>query len=122
MSVISDSKYIISGVIIVFFTIFLIIIFVNQLKYPVQNTQSYILDKCKINSIIFKTVEFDCWQYGFVTVIEIPCVQVIVNTKNLNDIFLYRNYLEKDFTKTNNFNVRLVTRMFPRILNKTINF
>lgn len=106
MSVISSSKYIISGIIIVFFTIFLLIVLTNQLRYSVEKTKSFILDKCKINSIIFTTVLYECWQDGFVTIIEMPCVQTIVKTTHLSDLIFYRNFIEKDFLNTNNLNVK----------------
>lgn len=112
MSTISDSKYILNGAIILTFSIFLLIVFVNHLKLPIERTQEYTLDTCKINSVIFTSVPFDCWQSGYVSIVEIPCVQIAVNTSKSTDLFFYRNYFEKEFLKTNNLNVRPVTNNF----------
>lgn len=105
MSTISDSKYILNGFIILVMSTFVLIVFVNHLRFPVENTQQYILDTCKIYSISFTTASFDCWQSGSVSIAQIPCVQIFVNTTKLTGLFFYRNYFEKEFLISNNLNV-----------------
>ncbi|CAF1003937.1 unnamed protein product [Brachionus calyciflorus] len=102
ISTVSYSKYILTGSLMLIMCIFLMIIYVNSLKSLVDNASNYSKDSCTVNNITQTKTFFDCWVSGAVTVVEIPCLKILVNTSNASNVFFYRNVNDKMFMQTNN--------------------
>lgn len=98
--VISFAKYIIAGLLIIALCSFLMAIYVNYFSNAIDNTNSYTPDKCIITYINLTQVDYDCWSdSATVSVVQIPCILVLVNTTVKTDLIFYRNIEEKKMNK-----------------------
>ena len=104
-SAVSYSRYIIFGFTMLILCILLIILYVKNLREQVENTKKYDKDICEVESIEQVRVLFDCWDGGSVSIVEIPCLKVFVNTTNYSSIFFYRTIQERKLSSSNNIEV-----------------
>lgn len=89
-------KYIYVGFLLLIFSIIVLLIFIQKWSWPVQEISLYNSeDFCFFSSVEFKRVQFGCWAGEYVTLVDMPCVSLHVNTPKHKGIVFYRNVVEK---------------------------
>jgi hypothetical protein len=102
---ISYGKYVIKGSIICILCVFLLIVYTSSFRDQIGDP-AYYKDVCNITNITQYNVKFNCLSdVGLVTIVELPCVLIMVNTENFTNVRFYRNIQEKQFVLKNNLNV-----------------
>ena len=118
---ISHEKYFAAGLFIIILCAFLTVIFNNYFKNPIDHTKSYTLDQCMVSSINQSKVPYNCWYQQIIYQVDLPCVQVLVDTSFGGGILMYRNYGEKAFVKNSGYReVLLFTDCFIIFLDYTL--
>lgn len=92
---ISNSKYIFVGLMMVILCTFVMVILIYYLQNQVTLTKEYKADTCKLSSIQQTTVSVDCWIDDTVTIVDMPCLIVRVNTSTHSNVLFFRSIGEK---------------------------
>jgi hypothetical protein len=84
----------------------LIALYSFSFRDSINATINYKKDVCIIQNIDLIKVDVDCLNpNGNIYIVSMPCVLILVNTKNYNNIKYYRNYEEKTWILENDVNV-----------------
>ncbi len=91
------TSYIQGGCLMLIFCLILLCGFVLEFERPVQETHAYHKDICLMARKQMLKIKFNCWNKDSVHTRDMPCVKVLVHTKNYRNIIFYRNIDEKLF-------------------------
>lgn len=73
----------------------------------ISATGKYIENTCKIKTIEIVDVDINCENTeGYISVVKMPCILAIVDSKNYTDIKFYRSYEERLWILEQRVNVR----------------
>ena len=104
---ISYGKYVLKGAIMCILCIILLIIYTGSLDDQIVRNSEYKQDECRIASIEQTRVKFNCvYDTGLVSVVDLPCVKILVNTSRSDLTKFYRNMEEKELINQNALDVR----------------
>ncbi len=94
------------GSIMLLVTLYVLMIYVDDLHVTINNVATNFENKCEITSIQIMSHTFNCWSSDRASVVDLPCVKILLKTDSLFNITFYRNIHEKKFVDDNNVNVR----------------
>lgn len=84
------------------------IMFYNYFNDSIVNAKNYLPDSCIISSIEIKTISFKCWDMsGYVTVVDLPCLKMLADSRTNPNLTFYRNIQEKVLARDSKSDVRL---------------
>jgi len=101
----SATKYLKTGTVLLISCIFLMTLFVNYFNESVDFTKDYVDDECVIVESSQTTIPFRC-QFGvYVSIVNLPCLTVYVNTTTHSYVKFHRTFREKHLISSNSLNV-----------------
>lgn len=100
---VSHSKYILAGLAMISLCLALTLVFHYYFRISIYSSNLYRSETCIVNSMNISQITFDCWIGNVVTVLQMPCVVIMVNTTSQSNIIFYRNIYEQTFVESNNY-------------------
>lgn len=100
---VSHSKYILAGLAMISLCLALTLVFHYYFRISIYSSSLYRSETCIVNSMNITEITFDCWISNVVTVLQMPCVVIMVNTTSQSNIMFYRNIYEQTFVNSNNY-------------------
>lgn len=101
-------QYFTIGLRLFFLSSLLIAFSIYSFANSINSTYNYLNDTCIIKSMDVLTTSIDCIADGVVSVVDMPCVLIYVDTFFYKNIKFYRNYDEKTWTIKNGVNVSFI--------------
>jgi hypothetical protein len=86
-----------------------IVVYVTYFDDAINYNRNFKKDICIITNVTQIDVQYNCWADGYVTVTNMPCLKIYVNTSQLDNIAFYRSVQEKLNSLKNELDVRSTT-------------